>query len=74
METSFVMVKTGHIHLVLVGLMVGWQSGPTLQKIVYEISKSFNFIETIVILCGFSDHKDFVIYINIIKLAIFKEK
>ena len=45
--------------------------GPTLQKILYEISKSFDFIEISLISCDFSDFNDFV---NHLKLAISKEK
>ena len=39
--------------------------GPTLQKILYEISKSFDFIEISLISCDFVKH---------LKLAISKEK
>ena len=45
--------------------------GLTLQKILYKILKSFDFIEIILISCDFSDFKDFVKHL---KFAISKQK
>ena len=45
--------------------------GPTLQKILYEILKSFDFIKISQISCDLSDFNDFVKHL---KLVISKEK
>jgi len=52
--------KSGTIALVLLGLTAGRQAGtwgPTLQKIVYKTSKSFDFIEITLISSDFTDFK-----------------
>ena len=48
--------------------------GPTLQKILYEISKSIDFIEITMISCDFSDFKDFIKCINTLLNQFLKDK